>query len=619
MSEFTYRLVLAPTTRRLAVEMGVAALAVVLATMAREALGPVLGARAAFIIYFPVILGVAWYCSIIPTVLSIGLSTLLSIYYFVAPRHSFVIPDPGDQIQAALFLVVSVGIAAGAQAARVSRRRAQYAEELAKRVTDSSGDCIKVLDLHGRLLSMNEGGKRIMDVCDFEAIRGATWIDFWKATAPAEARTAIETALARGTGRFQGLCDTMAGVPKWWDVVVTPILGQDGKIEQILSVSRDISALKASEKVREDHLREIAAHRERLELALTASRMGYWTWDMRSGALTWSDNLEEIHGLPKGSFPGTIDGFNSLIHPDSQSIVREAIQQAIETDQPYDIEFKCVRPDGRALWMRGVGRVFQGSDGKPERMVGVGLDITDRKIGEESLRVYADDLKRSNAELEQFAYIAAHDLQEPVRMIISYLQLIERNSGSLLDAKSKGYMDSVTTSAIRMRQMVTAILEYSCIGKEGVQPSRVSTNTALQAALSNLNGQISASQASIESSELPNVLGIESQIVRLFQNLISNAIKFQPAEPPRIKIAAARDGDIWDFSVEDNGIGIDPQHGRKLFGIFQRLHPKDQYPGTGIGLSACKKIVEQHHGRIWFEPREHGGTTFRFTLSAADG
>jgi signal transduction histidine kinase len=241
-----------------------------------------------------------------------------------------------------------------------------------------------------------------------------------------------------------------------------------------------------------------------------------------------------------------------------------------------------------------------------------------RSLGERENRAARaraeEELRRSNAELEQFAYVAAHDLQEPLRMISSYLQLIQRRLGERLDGRTAEYFHHVVASAQRMRAMVAGILDYSLIAREGPRAEVVDTDAAARQATDSLAAQIAEARAEVEIAPLPPVRANEAQVTRLFQNLISNAVKFHGDTPPRVAIRGAREGDRCRFTVADNGIGIEPQYREGVFRIFQRLQP-DETPGVGIGLAACKKIVEQHGGRIWVEsPTTDHGVVFAFTL-----
>jgi signal transduction histidine kinase len=241
-------------------------------------------------------------------------------------------------------------------------------------------------------------------------------------------------------------------------------------------------------------------------------------------------------------------------------------------------------------------------------------EITERLEAERKLEQLAAELKRSNQELETFAYVAAHDLQEPLRAVTGYTQLLVDEYKDRLDESALEYMDLIVDGASRMQQLIQDLLAYSRVSSRGQEFTSVDANDALQQALKNLQVAIAQSNANISHEPLPTISGDKSQLVQLFQNLIGNAIKFRREEPPQVCIAAELKDEQWLFSVRDNGIGMKPQYLDRIFEIFKRLHTRTEFPGTGIGLAICKKIVERHQGLIWAESQLGQGTTFYFTV-----
>ncbi len=230
----------------------------------------------------------------------------------------------------------------------------------------------------------------------------------------------------------------------------------------------------------------------------------------------------------------------------------------------------------------------------------------------------ARELERSNAELEQFAYVASHDLQEPLRKVASFCQLLEQRYKGQLDERGDQYIDFAVDGAKRMQQLINDLLAFSRVGRGGGDLERVDLDTALRRALSNLDAAMVESRARVDADPLPTVRGEPSLLTVVLQNLVGNALKFRAEAAPEVRIAVERQDGDWLFSVADNGIGIEPEYAERVFAIFQRLHPKDEYAGTGIGLAMCRKIVEYHGGRIWLDSDSRPGTTFRFTLPALE-
>jgi hypothetical protein len=240
----------------------------------------------------------------------------------------------------------------------------------------------------------------------------------------------------------------------------------------------------------------------------------------------------------------------------------------------------------------------------------------ERRVAERTaeLAERAQDLERSNMELQQFAYVASHDLQEPLRTISSFTQLLAKRYQDKLDDKAREFINFAVDGCKRMQTLINDLLAFSRVGTQGKPLVPVSCDAVLDRVLKSLKLAIEDSGAVIKRDPLPVVLADEGQLGQLFQNLITNAVKFRSNDSPRIQISAERNGRDWKLLVRDNGIGIAPEQSDRIFVIFQRLHTKTQYPGTGIGLAMCKKIAERHGGRIWVEPSPEGGSIFYFTI-----
>jgi light-regulated signal transduction histidine kinase (bacteriophytochrome) len=285
--------------------------------------------------------------------------------------------------------------------------------------------------------------------------------------------------------------------------------------------------------------------------------------------------------------------------------------------------------DGQKLYVHVLKAPVRDAKGDVVGTQVIFWDVTARKLAEEALEKTAAELARSNKELEQFAYVASHDLQEPLRMITSYTQLIAKRYKERLDSDAKEFMHFAVDGAMRMQKLIQGLLEYSRVGTRGKPFAQTNCDDILAAALANLKLAIEESDATVTHDPLPEIMADPVQLTQLFQNLVGNALKFRGPDAPRIHISVERKirADAaslnvppyeWIFCVRDNGIGIEPQYFERIFVIFQRLHTQDKYPGTGIGLAICKKIVERHGGRIWLESKPGQGTSFFFALPALD-
>lgn len=320
--------------------------------------------------------------------------------------------------------------------------------------------------------------------------------------------------------------------------------------------------------------------------------------------------LDDINGM-------TQEEFFTLFHPDEQTAIGEHMQEVITSQlgQVIEIEYRFKKADGNWIWCLSRDAVFdRDKDKNPTQFMGSFIDITDRKQAEKELKIFNQQMRFKNKELEQFAYVASHDLQEPLRTVNSFTELLEQQYKGQLDGNADKYLHYISQASTRMSALVKGLLDYSRIGRDK-QLTHVDCNTIIKAVQDDLNSTISKTNTILDIGELPTIKGHERELRQLFQNLISNAIKYRKKDiAPQIKISAQKDGEHWKFSFRDNGIGIAEKHKEKIFVIFQRLHTTSEYEGTGIGLALCQKIAELHDGKIWVDSQPDKGSTFYITL-----
>jgi PAS domain S-box-containing protein len=361
----------------------------------------------------------------------------------------------------------------------------------------------------------------------------------------------------------------------------------------------------------QERTRELHDIQADLNRAQTVAHTGSWRLDVRRNELLWSDENWRIFGVPKG-ISLTYETFLSTVHPDDREYVDKQWKAAMH-GEPYDIEHRIV-VDGHVKWVRERAELEFDKDGILHGGFGTTQDITEKKQAERDLQALMEELKRSNSDLEQFAYAASHDLQEPLRVVAGFVSLLEKRYKEKLDDTAHEFIEYTVDGVKRMQVLIKDLLAYSQVGTKQKTFKPTICAVALEQAIFNLHAAIEESGGEITYDLLPTVSADTSQLTRLFQNLIGNAIKFRGKDRLRIHITAEQKGNEWTFSIRDNGIGIDPQFFSRIFVIFQRLHTREEYEGTGIGLAVCKKIVERHGGRIWVESEQGKGTTFYFTM-----
>lgn len=392
-------------------------------------------------------------------------------------------------------------------------------------------------------------------------------------------------------------------------VVKTPVYDAEGVVVGMQGIFWDVTN---ERRTRED----LQSSRERFALAMRGSTDGIWDWDLKKNEIYFSSRFKQLIGYGHDELEDKFSEWEKLLHPDDHARTLAAFQDHLRHGKPYNVEYRLLCKNGSYRWFRARGLAVRNELGRATRMAGSISDINARKEAEAELRARTDDLERSNRDLEQFAYIASHDLKEPLRMVSSYVQLLQRRYSDKLDADASDFIGFAVDGAKRMKMLIEGLLEFSRIGTQGKELTIVSAEKACRDALTNLELAIEDAQAGILQEALPMVLADEVQLVQLFQNIIGNALKFCQRQPEISVTVEHAPGEFWTFSISDNGIGIRPEHFERIFQIYQRLHSRTEYEGTGIGLAICRRIIERHGGKIWVESKLGKGSTFHFMLKA---
>ena len=365
-------------------------------------------------------------------------------------------------------------------------------------------------------------------------------------------------------------------------------------------ISRDVTQRKQAE--------------ERFRLLAEHSPIGIYIAQDRAIAYV-NPRFEALTGYSAGELIGSDPLL--LVIPEDRQLVRDSAVAMLKGERETEYEYRIAHKSGDTRWIMEnlVSIEYEGK----RAALGNYSDITERKAAEDELEKTLHELARSNEELGQFAYVASHDLQEPLRMVASFTQLLGRRYKGKLDDDADEFIRYAVEGVNRMQQLINDLLDYSRVGTRGNPFVEVDANKTMGLVLDSLHARIQETGATVEVAQLPTIAADAVQLEQLFQNLVGNALKYRAEAPPAVSVSAKEEAAGWHFTVSDNGIGIDPAYAERIFIIFQRLHGKEQYEGTGIGLAICKKIVDRHGGSIWVESSPGQGSTFHFILPKGGG
>ena len=357
---------------------------------------------------------------------------------------------------------------------------------------------------------------------------------------------------------------------------------------------------------------------ERYDLAMRGSKAGFWHLDVRRDEMQLSPRFRDMMGRPDSDAAVTLDDFLSNIHDEDADSVRQAITGHFADGQPFTVEHRMRRSDGEYIWLQAHGESVRGADGRPLRMAGSAHDITQRRTAERNARDHAEALRRSNEELERFAYVTSHDLQEPLRKVRAFGDLLARDYADRLDGRGQKLLDTMIDGAGRMQTLIQDLLGYSRSAHVAMNVRPIDLDAMIADVAGDFDLALSECGGSIGWRVEGEVCADPVLMRQLVHNLVGNAVKYRdPSRPPRIELALDRsdDGGVH-LRVSDNGIGFADEHAQRIFEVFRRLHTRGDYPGTGIGLALCQRIADRHGGRIWAEGRAGEGAVFHVELPA---
>lgn len=387
-----------------------------------------------------------------------------------------------------------------------------------------------------------------------------------------------------------------------------PVLNASEQPIQLVGTVLDITDRKQAE----DQLQSLS---DRLMLAVKSGAIGIWDWDVSNNILTWDDRMYELYGTTPREFNSVYDAWASRLHPDDRPLAEGAIQQALTGEKEYDPEFRVIHLNGDIRYIKAYALVQRGPQGEPQRMIGINYDITDRKQAEEQIRQYAAQLEVSNRELEAFAYSVSHDLRAPLRAIDGFSKALLEDYGDTFDEDGKDYFDRIRKNVTRMGMLIDDLLSLSRVSRTEIRYTTVNLSTLAQEVVSDL--QASDPQRSVDWVIVPEaIVSADATLMRVvLTNLLQNAWKFTSHHPTaRIEFGLIAQAEQPTYFVRDDGAGFDMAFSKMLFGVFQRLHNTNEFPGTGIGLATVQRSIHRHGGRIWAEGAVEQGATFYFTI-----
>src|SRR5882757_6273834 len=525
-------------------------------------------------------------------------------------------------LASAIFIVLFRGVHREMLARRGAEHALRGSEQYNRSIVDSSPDCLAILTTDARVSQMTPHGLRLMEVPDFQAIANTDWFAFWSGEDQSAARRAVAAALAGSAGRFQGYCPTRAGTPKWWDVIVMPVQSGDGKTEQMLSVARDITEVKNAET-------KLTAANRFLDSLIENLPVMVFIKDARTFCYVRQNRAAlNLLGLAQHDVIGKRD--RDFLPAEQADFILAKDREVLAAGRLIDVEQSI---DTRLLGVRTLHTMkmpILDERGTPEFILGISVDITERKLAESAVRelnaalsAKSAQLEAANKELESFSYSVSHDLRAPLRAIDGFALMLEEDyTEQRLDAEGLRYLSVIRQNSRRMGALIDDLLAFSRLGRQPVAQGEVNVDSLVREVVEEVlhteppvDRSQSAAAPHIEVEPLPPARGDRGLLRQVWANLIANAVKYSSkAARPFIQVSGRQVGAENHYSVRDNGVGFDMEYAGQLFRVFQRLHRADEFSGTGVGLAIVHRVVARHGGRVWADGKVNGGAMFSFSL-----
>ncbi len=488
------------------------------------------------------------------------------------------------------------------RAARSAQERKDRKESLAelRAFVSNIPLAAAMLDMKGRVLSCSNAWLALFSVDD--EIIGEFYDELFESRLPLSATIAEVSACgeereieSRQMAGPSGQTMTVNVKISPWSM---PTRGMTGSIVLIQDITDQIKDRESLEVVL-----------ARYEAAVNGANDGLWTWDVASGDVFFAERFKNLLGFSGDELPHAYDAWAERLHPDDRDQTLARLQDHLDNKSPYDVDYRLRMKNNEYRWFRAKGQAVWDDQGRPLRMAGVISDIQEKKQTEEELR-------RSNYELEQFAYVASHDLQAPLRHVTSFSQILADECGDNASEEVHDCVRRIHAATERMQRLISDLLAFSRVGRKGLTLTSADMGALAAEAMETLDAEIDAAGARVEAGPLPTQRVDATQIAQLFQNLLQNAVKFRAkGREPEITVQAEETARAWRYCVADNGIGVAPEYREKIFHVFQRLHRAEQVEGTGVGLSICRKIATAHGGDIWVESEPGEGSRFYFEIA----